>query len=174
MSDILPFPHFSFEEISGWCKRYQFGEIVPRTQEVRFAIGVYQLSQGLKWKCAGPVAWQSYCSAALNFIMCGHEHGIDLSPRFPEQLKEIPDIFVDFRHFMEALGDAQQQVVYRLHLNVMTTRTSRYSVPLLEARLDKLVRLCFSLVQPDYREQGCIDEMAILTKDLIKGIPQKG
>lgn len=165
MSPILP---RSFKHLSDWCYLYQHSNIAPRTQADRFAIGVYQVSQGIAWKCAGPVAWQSYCSAALHWICCAHAHNIDLTNDMPETLAEIPDTWTDWRGFVKAQGDAQQQVIYRCSHNLNTTRASRYKPDVFRERMARLVGLVLSLVPPADREQGCHDEMMICTKDLLK------
>jgi hypothetical protein len=164
---MIPQTPRTCEHLVRWCWCYQHSEIVPRSQEVRFAIAVYQISQGLSWP-GGPVAWQSYCSAAMHALMVGAAHSLSLSEDLPETLDQIPDSFAGWRDLMRCLGDVQQQVVYHLHLNVFTTRKSRHCPYILRLRLVRLVGKLFSLVPPEAREQGCFDEMVILTKDLIK------
>jgi hypothetical protein len=165
MNPILP---RSFRHLSDWCYLYQHSNIAPRTQADRFAIGVYQVSQGIAWKCAGPVAWQSYCSAALHWICCAHAHNIDLTNDMPETLAEIPDTWTDWRGFVKAQGDVQQQVIYYCSHNLNTTRASRYKPDVFRERMVRLIGLVLSLVPPADREQGCHDEMMICTKDLLR------
>ena len=64
------------------------------------------------------------------------------------------------------IGRAQQQVVYALHSSATSTRASRYKPAVLDDYLCDLAHACFALAPPEYREQGCFDEMKILCGDL--------
>ncbi len=120
----------------------------------------------MSWKVASPVKWQSFCSAAMHFIMCGHAYGFDLANDLPETLAEIDDGFPGWDQLLLRMGKAQQQVVYGLHESAVSTRASRFNIPTLSARMFELVTACFALAPAAYREQGCFDEMHILTGDL--------
>lgn len=151
-----------------WCEKYQFDGTVPQPGHVRFAIGVYQISQGMSWRIASPVKWQSYCSAAMHFMMCASAFDIDADNAMPETLEEVSNSFDGWEALMLALGKAQQQVVYSLHSSATSTRASRFNKAELERRLVKLITACLSLCPPKHREQCCFDEMHILCKDLPK------
>ncbi len=147
-----------------WCHEYQFTGIVPQPKQMRFAIGIYQISQGMSWKVASPVRWQSFCAAAMHFIMTAEAYGIRVT--LPETLDEIDAGFSGWDNLLIKIGKAQQQVVYSLHEASLSSRASRYDIFTLGERLYDLVTACFSLTPPAYREQGCFDEMKILTGDL--------
>lgn len=165
-STMIPVTPRTTQHLSDWCKAYQTIGTVPRPKEVRFAIGVYQISQGMSWKISSPVRWQSFCSAAMHFIACAHCYGFDIAHGLPETLAEIQGDFPGWEGMMLRLGKAQQQVVYSLHDNVSSTRASRFVAATAGLKLHDLVVACFSLAPPEYREQGCYDEMKILCNDL--------
>lgn len=154
--------------LAHWCEVYQESGTVPQPAHIRFSIGVYQISQGMSWRIASPVKWQSYCSAAMHFTMCASTYGLMLDSAMPETLEEVSSSFDGWEALMLALGKAQQQVVYGLHSSATSTRASRFNEDELERRMVKLVTACFSLCPPEHREQCCFDEMAILCKDLPK------
>jgi hypothetical protein len=158
----------TFDHMSNWCYLYQHSNIAPRTQADRFAIGLYQIGQGMSWPCRGPVSWQSYCSAALHWVCCLHAHNESMCGLLPETLAELPTEFIGWERFLHMVCKAQQQVVYASSHNLNTTRASRFKLDTLRHQLADLVSASFSLVPRSHREQGCYDEMIICTKDLIK------
>ena len=163
---MVPVTPRTSQHFCDWCKEYQFNGTVQQPGDVRFGVGVYQIAQGMQWKVANPVRWQSFCSAAMHFTMAGYAHGIDMAAGFPEYLSDFGSDAADWKDFLFSVCHAQQQVTYCLHYNRGTTRYSRYSVDALHARLHKLVEVCFSFAPASYREQGCFDEMKILLGDL--------
>lgn len=163
---MIPVTPRTTQHLVDWCREYQANGTVPQPRHFRFSIGVYQISQGMSWKIGEPVRWQSFCAAAMHFIMCATAYGIDPATWFPETLDEIPDNFSSWHDVLLHLGKAQQQVVYSLHESAVSTRASRFKVPLLDERLRILATTCFSLTPADYRECGCFSEMHILTGDL--------
>jgi hypothetical protein len=165
---MIPVTPRTVEHLQFWCACFQEAHEYMNPKHIRFSIGVYQISQGLSWKITSPVRCQSFCAAAMHFIMCAHAHGIDLSAGFPDTLAEIDAPFDGWDNLLLKLGKAQQQVVYALSEVSHTARASRFKRDVLEQHLHYLVKACFSLTYPDYREQGCFDEMKILTGDLIK------
>lgn len=165
---MIPVTPRTVEHLALWCGKFQEEKEAMNPRHIRFAIGVYQISQGMSWKINNPVRWQSFCAAAMHFIMCGRAHNCAMWHYFPETLAEIDAPFSGWQNLMMNVGKAQQQVVYALSEVQHSTRASRFNQDTLEKHLYDLVKSCFSLAPPEYREQGCFDEMKILTGDLIK------
>lgn len=163
---MIPVTPRTSEHLVEWCNAFHYGTKVPHAKNVRFGIGIYQISQGMSWSIASPVRWQSFCSAAMHFIMCAHAYGIDMKGDFPETLGELPSDFAGWDQLLMCIGKAQQQVFYGMEDVLLSTRASRYSRDVLRMRLHDLVVACFSLAPAGYREQGCFDEMKILLGDL--------
>lgn len=168
MRIILP---RSSQDLFNWCKYYQTDGTVPQPRNIRFAIGVYQISQGMSWKIASPVRWQSFCAAAMHFIMCASAYDIQIHDDMPDRLEDITEDFSGWESLLMSLGKAQQQIMYALQSSASSTRASRFNHVILRMRLYELIMGCFSLCPPDHRAQCCMDEMLILCKDLPKGPP---
>jgi len=150
-----------------WCRNYQTIGTVPQPRHIRFSIGVYQITQGMSWQIASPVRWQSFCAAAMHFIMCAEAYGVSLSGDMPETLEEFPEATnAPWYDLLMAIGKAQQQIIYHPSISSGSSRASRFSERHLQFRLWTLVKSCFAMTPQGYREQGCLDEMKILTGDL--------
>ncbi len=163
---MIPVTPRTSAHLVSWCDMYQTSGTVPQPKHVRFAIGVYQITQGMSWTIASPVRWQSFCSASMHFIMCATAHDLRPHAWFPDRLDQIDTKFMGWENVMLRVGKAQQQVVYALHSSASSTRASRYNPAVLDDYLYDLACACFALAPPEYREQGCFDEMHVLTGDL--------
>ena len=163
---MIPQTPRTVAHLADWCCTYQNGNIVPQSPPTRFSIGVYQLSQGLDWKIESPVKWQSYCAAAMHFMMTGIGFHIHIDADFPELLSEINAKFEGWERMMYRLGKAQQMICYSHYISSQSARKSRFDERELRIRLFRLVEQCFALVPPEAREQCCFDEMHILTGDI--------
>lgn len=166
---MKPITPTDMEHLSFWCREYQGHGPIPISPDKRFAVGVYQIAQAMKYCWDNPAAWQSYCAAAMHFIMSGHGHGVDVAAELPDHLPELGTVVpkTEWDNFLFAVAHAQQQIVYAMHESGKTTRASRYDPLILRGRLARLVKICFAQVPPDYVEQGCFDEMHILCMDLV-------
>jgi hypothetical protein len=164
---MKPISPRSVYHLTEWCRAYQASNIVPQPGHIRFAIGVYQMGQGINWTIAGPVKWQSYCAAAMHFIMSASAYGIMLDNDLPDTLPEITEEWRGWEHFVFAQARVQQQICYHESISANSARKSRFDREVLRLRFFDLVSQCFALVPPDHREQCCYDEMFILTKDIV-------
>lgn len=164
---MIPVTPRTTNHLVDWCRTYQEGGTVPHPKHIRFGIGVYQITQGMSWEIANPVRWQSFCAAAMHFIMCAEAYGESLEPWLPDTLDETPEAQGEvYKDLLMAVGKAQQQIIYSLVAG-RSTRHSRYNPVELRYRLLTLVEACFSMTPKLYREQGCFDEMKILTGDIV-------
>lgn len=165
---MIPVTPRTTEHLIAWCKQYQSSGSVPQPRNIRFGVGVYQITQGMSWKIASPVRWQSFCAAAMHFIMCAEAYGVSLHDSLPEQLHELPEASGSnlWHDLLLAVGKAQQQVIYHPDISSASTRASRFNPVTLHLHLLHLTKQCFAMAPAGYREQGCFDEMHILCKDL--------
>lgn len=165
---MIPITPRSTEHLTDWCRTYQFRGTVPQPGNIRFGIGVYQITQGMSWEIGSPVRWQSFCAAAMHFIMCAEAYGVSVAAWLPEQMSEIPEATGDgiWRNLLMAVGKAQQQIIYHPSISAGSTRASRFKPEILRSLLWNLTENCFALTPGNYREQGCFDEMKILLGDL--------
>lgn len=166
---MIPVTPRTGQHLIQWCDFYQNqSDIVSQPAHVRFSIGVYQISQGMSWKVASPVRWQSFCAASLHFIMSGI--AFNAAPQLPTFLDEGTETFKGWEHLLLAVGKAQQQVCYSPLISAKSARLSRFNADVLSDRLTELVEQCFALVPADQRERCCFDEMNILTGDINKPV----
>ncbi len=163
---MIPVTPRTTQHLIDWCAAYQTGGTVPQPRHIRFGIGVYQITQGMSWKIASPVRWQSFCAASMHFIMCAEAYDVRLP--LPENLADFPTLCGTgiWERVLLSVGRAQQQLIYHPDVSGRSTRSSRYSPEKLCGFLEELTTACFGLTPPEYREQGCFDEMHILTGDL--------
>jgi hypothetical protein len=164
---VTPVTPRTCEHLKAWCGFYQRNAKVYNPREVRFAIGFYQISQGMSRHVHNPVRWQSFCAASMHFIMCAEAYDIHLD--LSEFLEDLTESWKGWEHLLFTLGKAQQQIIYANSQG--TTRASRFSAAALHLYLTEAVEQCFSLVPALYREQGCFDEMKILCGDLPEKKP---
>lgn len=164
---MIPVTPRTSSHLVSWCASYQLDSgIVPQPPTHRFSIGIYQISQAMNWKISGPVKWQSYCAAAMHFIMSGVGFGIFLDNDLPETLEELPEGFSGWQNVLFLIGKTQQQICYSDYISANSARKSRFDRDKLRIHLSSLVYECFALVPASAREQCCFDEMHILTKDI--------
>ena len=165
---MIPVTPRTTQHLVDWCRTYQEVGTVPHPGHIRFGIGVYQITQGMSWEIANPVRWQSFCAAAMHFIMCAEAYGESLDVWLPDTLDETPEAEGEvWKDLLMAVGKAQQQIIYHLTIG-RSTRASRYKPQELRYRLLTLVESCFSMTPKAYREQGCFDEMQILCHSIEK------
>lgn len=159
---MIPVTPRTTKHLVDWCRAYQEGGTVPHPKHIRFGIGVYQITQGMSWEIANPVRWQSFCAAAMHFIMCAEAYGESFEAWLPDTLEEIPEAQGEvYKDLLMSVGKVQQQIIYNLVAS-RSTRASRYDPVVLRYRLLLLVESCFAMTPKLYREQGCFDEMHIL------------
>jgi hypothetical protein len=155
---VIPITPRTFQHLSDWCEQYQKNSTTD--VKTRFSIGIYQISQGMAYHIDSPCRWQSFCAAAMHFIMAGHEFGYTLDS-FCFDVNYNPE---NWRQLLWNIGRCQQQIVY--HNNGIGSRASRFNATLFQDLLNDLVKECFMNVPNHYHEQGCFDEMHILTGDI--------
>ncbi len=166
---MIPVTPRTVPKLIEWCRLYQQGGTVPQPKHIRFGIGIYQITQGMSWHISSPVRWQSFCAAAMHFTMCAEAYGLSLEPWLPDTLAEISDQTGSepWSNLLLSVGKAQQQVIYHPDISGASNRKSRFKPEDLRFHLMTLVERCFSMTPPDYREQGCFDEMKILCGDIV-------
>jgi len=161
---MTPLTPRTSQHLMEWCASYQINAKIWNPKEIRFAIGFYQISQGMAWKITSPVRWQSFCAAAMHFLMCASAYGVAIP--MPEVLEDYPEEWKGWETMLFTLGRIQQQVVYAGATSKDSTRVSRFSSDALQVSLASAISQCFSLVPPGRREECCFSEMYILTGDL--------
>lgn len=149
-----------------WCREYQRRGPMPRPPLERFGIGTYQVSQGMSWACAGPVAWQSYCAAVLHTMMAAEGMDLGLEAHLPWSIMEISESFPGHTAIIAHQGKAMQQLLYGLP-SCGPHWKRRYRPAVLCRALASFAETCFQMVPKDYRSKGLTDEMGLLCGDVV-------
>ena len=110
-------------ELSEWALAYHKNHPAGQGVLQRFAIGLYQIHQGMSW-AETPSRSESYAAAAIHFcavselLGCDHLHG---------HIFEIESGPIDFRALLYAISQAQQHVVYYTNGEYFKGRNKRFS-----------------------------------------------
>lgn len=155
--------------VADWCREYQKKNPWPADFSKRFAIGVYQIYQGLVWDQQPPNIAESMMAGALHFIMVMEELELFWFDLLPTDLKLINTRDLEYRDMLIKLSRAQQHILYAAQMKgkqgtVKTGRSTRYDAGLLCRDLSWLVRALVGKVPSHLREQGIEDATIIMTK----------
>jgi hypothetical protein len=166
---VKPVTPRTTQHLTDWCEYYQLKSgIVPQPPHIRFSIGVYQISQGMSWKCGGPVAYQSYAAAAMHFLMSsiGFAGAGSINDDCEWDDEGLGQDWKGWEHLMYLLGRSQQMVVYSDYISSASKRKSRFDLDELLIRNCLLIDQCFALIPPSFREEACYNEMFVLTGEI--------
>lgn len=153
-------------DIQAWCLWFSRHCKHKATILNRFAIGFYQIYQGIEWKDRLN-SGESYCSAFLHFLMVCEELELPLEKYLMIDLKKYPKIYIDQHAVMllKSLSRSQQQLFYANKVN-KTARKSRYNKDTLTLSMNTALSLLISLVEPEDRRACIYEASSIMTKDL--------
>lgn len=150
-----------------WCKDYEKRCKYPATILNRFAIGFYQIHQGMEWKDNGINKYESFAASALHFMM--------VAVRLELPIEEFLEIRLDTLAqindnkwpsvLLQHLSGAQQQLFYANKAN-KTGRASRYNKEKLTKRLGISIRTLIAIIPPTIRVDCFYAAARIMTKEL--------
>lgn len=114
-------------DLQYWCRDYNRRNKFPADNLKRFAIGFYQIHQGMSWQDNGPNKYESFAAAILHFIMVAEKLELQLDGINSDTMKYA--MYVPIRHIayelLQNLSAAQQMLFYSNPTN-KTKRSSRY------------------------------------------------
>lgn len=151
-------------DLALWCREYHQHNSYPCAFDRRFAIGLYQIYQGMLWD--GLNRNESFAAAAIHFIIT--LEAADISPRLPEYLVDLVTKHIDWKTVMLHVSRAQQHVLYGTQLRIKkgTARSTRYCPEQLRDDLSALIEILFAAIPSDQRAQAIWDATSIMTKRL--------
>lgn len=154
-------------DIFWWCKDYEERNKFPATILNRFAIGFYQISQGIAWKDGGRNKYESYAAAALHFCMVAVRLELPVDDNMEIKLKDFPVKFIEHSavELLYNLSAAQQQLFYASPSN-KTQRASRYNKDKLARCLGEAIIILIGLIPVEYRSDCFELSSTIMTKGL--------
>jgi hypothetical protein len=153
----------SLFDLQAWCRDYERRTAYPASVMNRFAIGFYQIYQGMEWK-DGLNRAESYCSAFLHFLMVAERLQVPTELLLPDKLSGMESTTME-RSSMELLkhlSRAQQHLVYGNNPN-KTGRNKRYNLKTLSHALSEALKILMQLVDPALRKEGLHHAMKIMS-----------
>jgi len=126
---------------------------------LRFAIGLYQIGQAVRW---GPEAgMESVGAACIHLIGAAELCEIPMHQHLPHRFSECQGRF-DASDVLSSLTRAQQQHVYIVRCTPGTIRAKRIDRRVLGQETAHLVTACMSLVASRFRGEGIGQAMEML------------
>lgn len=146
-----------------WCKEYHNTNNYPVNLLERFAIGIYQISQGEKWNDNKLTyrEYESFASAAIHFICCLEYIKFPHWYLVPIYLKDYVGLDtkpIDYRTLMLEISAAQQQIFY-YHKSYIQGyhRASRFNAEKLAKHLHNCVLILLGSI-PSYERSKAIEQ----------------
>jgi len=154
-------------DLQVWCLEYHCYNKFPVTTLGRFAIGFYQIHQGLSWKDGGLNKYESFAASALHFIMVSEALNLPLEEFLPIKISDIPIVHIEHAGvaLLSHLSSAQQQLWYSGNPN-NTKRNSRYKPAKLAEGLGESVYRLIGLIPKELRQDAFCASSTIMTKEL--------
>jgi len=147
-----------------WCRDFYRTTKYPSDEMRRFAIGFYQLYQGIDWGNSAS-ADESYAAAAIHFLVIGEMLNLDIETYAPTELRVLvysrsTSLYMSL---LRNLSKAQAMLVYMTNDENVVNRKSRYNPDTLASCLGEAVRLCFRLIRPLDRAKAIETATQIMT-----------
>jgi hypothetical protein len=152
-------------ELALWCRDYHRYNKYPCSFDKRFAIGFYQIYQGIVWD--GLNRYESFAAGAIHFLIT--LEALDLSTvDIPRNLLSEDSAYINWQTLMLHLSRAQQHVLYRYQLEIKkgTSRSTRFNPELLAKDLSFAIDALICAIPCDSRAQAIFDATEIMTRRL--------
>ena len=149
-------------ELLNWARDYHKTNKYPCDFLKRFAIGFYQIYQGIAWK-DNDNRYESFAAAGIHFLVCSEIVNLNLEQHksLPVDLLELSQWSISPVDLLFHLSRAQQMLIYLD--NKTTTRKSRYNQKLLALDLSESVKILFSAIPQNNRNLAINDAINIMT-----------
>lgn len=153
---MIPCDEINLLGIQYWCKEYETYNKYPVDIPTRFNIGTYQIHQGEAWKDGGVNKYESYCAAALHYIMVSARLNLPIEAHLTLDITEWEQVFIEHEalSILKLLSLCQQQIYYSTAKNKIK-RASRYNEEKLCKALSYLSQKMIALAPKELR-QPCI------------------
>jgi len=163
-------------QLLAWCREY--GREGPYRQNPvqRFAIGIYQIAQGMKWRgakknaCASP-RHESYAAACIHFLVALEELEVDVWEHLPHKLTEVSDDsgFFVWETLMFQISSAQRMISYSVHYKSTNTKwAARFDKDVLSLHTAEAVKILLSFIPSTKRKAALYDAMEELSATNVK------
>ncbi len=139
---LTPIRSDNILQLQEWCSFYDKYGKYPANILERFAIGLYQIKDGMEWKDILNKN-ESWCAAFIHFLTVAEKLNLSV---------EIKDNVLDIGMLL-FVSKAQQDVFYKYNSG-KTQRSSRYNPERLTINLSKILSICYSKVPKEERPEG--------------------
>ena len=138
-----------------WCREFSYKTKYPADEMRRFAIGFYQIYQGIEWKDTAS-SCESYAAAAIHFLMVSEMLELDVETYLPRDLGDSAYGTTDgvFKCLLYKLSKAQSYLVYMTNEKNIVNRKGRYDPSKLCSCLSSCISHCFGLIRPADRAKA--------------------
>ena len=143
ISKLQPIMSDNILELQEWVRFYDRNGQYPANILERFAIGLYQVYQGMEWKDIINKN-ESWCAAFLHFLTLAEKLNLPAA----ENIEDNTGV-----GFLLYISKAQQDVFYKYNAG-KTMRSSRYDEKRLTKNLSKILSICYSKVPSIERAEG--------------------
>jgi hypothetical protein len=156
-------------DLQYWCRDYNRRNKFPADNLKRFAIGFYQIHQGIGWKDNGINKYESYAASVLHFIMLCEQMDLDFINYINDsinlyQIDQWPRYY-SFDGLLFNLSAVQQQLFYANSSN-KTKRKSRYNKDKLTRCLTECIVKLNGLIPEEHRNICYYTASKIMTEEL--------
>lgn len=147
-------------ELAEWCRFYHLRNPWPADFSKRFAIGFYQIHDGFEWTGSPANVAESFCGAAVHFLITMEALQLSWAEYLPVDVKQI--LYENSRNtegLLCMLSRAQRHILYASQAfgvkgTVKTSRTTRYNPIRLAVDLSWCITRLFAWVPVDHRSEG--------------------
>lgn len=131
----------------------------------RFAVGIYQIGQGMSWTNSDVTREESMASACIHFIGALNLMGCPIENYVPRDLDHIPyeGKNIDYRRLMYCISVAQQQVFYHWCGKSTSRSKSRYNAKTLATNVAEVIMILLESIHKEDREEAIFNATEIMT-----------
>lgn len=154
-------------DLMAWCRDYNRYNKFPATVLNRFAIGFYQIHQGISWKDNGKNKFESFAASVLHLCMIAETMNLAIEDYLMLNLDNFgrPSVIETSLDLLTNLSATQQQLFYGNPEN-KTKRKSRYNEVLLTKYLSTSIDILISWIPVAYRKECFNLASKIMIKEL--------
>lgn len=149
---LRPIKSDNILELQEWVRMYDRHGKYPANILERFAIGLYQIYQGMEWKDIANKN-ESWCAAFIHFLTLAEKLDLNIDGLIKEGTLDIGLLLF--------ISKAQQDVFYR-HNAGKTNRSSKYDSGKLAWNLGRILSVCYSKVSKEERPEGFYNATSIM------------
>lgn len=155
-------------ELLEWVSDYNRRTKYPNEPLKLFAIGFYQIHQGMKWRDGGVNKYESYAASALHFMRIAAKLGLAIEEYVRNDLCNDIFRFMDQAAYpiLKSLSETQQQLFYVDACNKVKSRRARYNQQALTESLGESISLLIKTIPPEFRVQCFYEASRIMTKEI--------